>query len=62
MSNDFLQATGLHKIGQIVTKQWNKYYEKAPHSKRSRKPKQNIITVTEDEIKEMVCETLKRIL
>ena len=62
MFNDFLQANGLQKLGQIVTKQWNKYYEKTPPSKRSRKPKQNIITVTEDEIKEMVCETLKRII
>ena len=62
MFNDFLQANGLQTLGQIVTKQWNKYYEKTPPDKRSRKPKQKTITITEDEIKEMVCETLKRII
>lgn len=62
MFNDFLQANGLQKLGQIVTKQWNKYYEKNTPGKRGRKPKQKTITITEDEIKEMVCETLKRIL
>lgn len=62
MFDDFLQTNGLQTLGQIVTKQWNKYYEKTPPGKRSKKPKQNIITVTEDEIKEMVCETLKRII
>ena len=62
MFNDFLQANGLQKLGQIVTKQWNKYYEKTPPDKRSRKPKQKTIAITEDDIKEMVCETLKRIL
>lgn len=62
MFNDFLQANGLQRLGQIVTKQWNKYYEKTPPDKRSRKPKQKTIAITEDDIKEMVCETLKRIL
>lgn len=62
MFNDFLQANGLQKLGQIVTKQWNKYYEKTPPDKRSRTPKQKTIAITEDDIKEMVCETLKRIL
>ena len=62
MFNDFLQANGLQKLGQIVTKQWNKYYEKNTPGKRGRKPKQKTITITEDEIKEMVCETLKRII
>ena len=62
MFNDFLRANGLQTLGQIVTKQWNKYYEKTPPDKRSRKPKQKTITITEDEIKEMVCETLKRII
>ena len=62
MFNDFLQANGLQKLGQIVTKQWNKYYEKTPADKGSRKPKQKAIAITEDDIKEMVCETLKRIL
>lgn len=62
MFNDFLQANGLQKLGQIVTKQWNKYYEKTPSDKGSRKPKQKTIAITEDDIKEMVCETLKRIL
>ena len=62
MFNDFLQANGLQRLGQIVTKQWNKYYEKTPPDKRSRKPKQKTITITEDEIKEMVCEALKRII
>lgn len=62
MFNDFLQANGLQTLGQIVTKQWNKYYEKNTPGKRGRKPKQKTITITEDEIKEMVCETLKRIM
>ena len=62
MFNDFLQANRLQTLGQIVTKQWNKYYEKNTPGKRGRKPKQKTITITEDEIKEMVCETLKRIL
>lgn len=62
MFNDFLQANGLQKLGQIVTKQWNKYYEKTPADKGSRKPKQKTIAITEDDIKEMVCETLKKIL
>ena len=62
MFNDFLQANGLQKLGQIVTKQWNKYYSKTEHGKRGRKPKQKTFTVTEDEIKEMVYETLKRVL
>ena len=61
MFDDFLQANGLQTLGQIVTNQWNKYYEKNPPVKRNRKPKQTAITVTEDEIKEMVCEALKRI-
>lgn len=62
MFNDFLRANGLQKLGQIVTKQWNKYYEKAAPRKRGRKPKEKTITVTENEIKEMVYETLKRVL
>ena len=62
MFNDFLQANGLQKLGQIVTKQWNKYYGKTPPGKRGRKPKEKTITVTEDEIKEMVYEALTRVL
>ena len=62
MFNDFLQSNGLQKLGQIVTKQWNKYYSKTPPGKRGRKPKQNTVAVTKDEIKEMVSEVITRVL
>lgn len=62
MFNDFLLSNGLQKLGQIVTKQWNKYYSKTPPGKRGRKPKQNTVAVTKDEIKEMVYEVITRVL
>ena len=61
MLNDFLMTNGLTKFGQIVTKQWNKYYNKKAPAKRGRKPKQTV-SLTEDDIREMVCESLKRVL
>ena len=61
MFGDFLKDNGLKKIGQIVNNQWNKYYRQGELSKRGRKPKQ-AIAITEEDIKEMVTEAIKRII
>lgn len=59
--NNFLKLYGINSATKIPNRQWNRYYKKDEPSKRGRKPKQ-AIAITEEDIKEMVTEAIKRII